>query len=323
MNISIISSCNNNCEYCFQKDYHKENKMLSYEEVEDIMQWGLTESRIGILGGEPTLHPDIVKIVKKARELSSVCVFTNLLCKTELLEELIEIPNIGYLVNTTYRDELKDLFFKNIELLYKKKEYLKNNQIHFSLGLTLMNDEKIDMEHINNIFYIVDNYPGVTDHLRMGIATPFHEGTFDLMNYDKPVKYMIDKTIKDYADIQIGFDCPSNNCQISPILMGECLQHPRVTGFNLGCAEPVLDILVDKSLKYCFSFPDDFLRVQDYRRFPNAAEARRWYIMRVTEYMHQNAYQCRYNNVSCENRVCKGSCPAVNEYLRRQNVVFS
>ena len=35
MNISIISACNNNCEYCFQHGYHQENKMLTFEEIED------------------------------------------------------------------------------------------------------------------------------------------------------------------------------------------------------------------------------------------------------------------------------------------------
>lgn len=323
MNISIISACNNNCEYCFQHGYHEENKMLSYEEIEDIMQWGLSEPRIGILGGEPTLHPDIIKIMKKAKEYSHVCVFTNLLCKTDLLEKMIEIGNVGYLVNTTSRDELKDLFYKNAAMLHSKLDYLQRNRIEFSLGLTLMNDEKIDQKYIDNMFNILNTYPGLTHHVRMGIATPFHEGTFDLMNYDGPVRYMIEKVLNDYADVTIGFDCSSNNCQISPRLMGEALENPRVLNFSLGCQEPVLDVLVDKSIKYCFSFPDDFLRVDDYRRFRNSAEARQWYTMRVTEYMQENCYQCKYNKISCDNRVCKGSCPAVNEYLRRQHAVYS
>lgn len=323
MNISIISSCNNNCEYCFQKEYHKENKMLSYEEIDDIIQWGISESRIGILGGEPTLHPDIVKIVRRTKEMNSTCVFTNLLCKKELLSDLIEVAGVGYLVNTTSRDELRDMFYSNVEFLYSKNDYLKRSQINFSFGLTLMNDEKVDTEHIDNLFNLIDMFPGFTTHIRMGLATPFHEGTFDLMNYEKPVRYMIDKVMKDYADITIGFDCPSNNCQIPPKLMGECLENPRILNFDLGCSGPVIDVLVDKSLKYCFSFPDDFLNVDSYKRFPNAAEARRWYNMRTTEYMIQNAYQCRRGKMDCENKVCKGCCPAVNEYLRRQNQPLS
>ena len=297
--------------------------MLTFEEIEHIIQWGLSEPRIGILGGEPTLHPDIVKIVNKVKEFNQVCVFSNLLCKTELLEELIQIGGVGYLINTTSRDELKDLFYKNVEFLYSKRDYLRRMQISFSFGLTLMNDEKIDNEHIENLFNLIDTFPGLTNHVRMGIATPFHEGTFDLMCYDKPVKKMIDKVMNDYTDMTIGFDCPSNNCQISPRLMGECLENPRIINFNLGCAEPVLDVLVDKSLKYCFSFPDDFLKVDNYTRFQNSQEARYWYMSRLSEYMQANCYQCRYSKVGCDNQVCKGSCPAVNEYLRRQHAVFS
>ena len=293
------------------------------EEIEDIIQWGLNEPRIGILGGEPTLHPEIVKIIRKAKEVNNVCVFTNLLCKTELLEQMIEIGGVGYLVNTTSRDELRELFYKNVAMLHSKRDYLQRRQIDFSFGLTLMNDEKIDTEHIENMFELINKFPGLTRHVRMGIATPFHEGTFDLMNYDGPVSYMINKIMTDYADLTIGFDCPSNNCQISPRLMGEALENPRIVNFSLGCSEPVIDVLVDKSIKYCFSFPDDFMRVDNYKRFNNSMEARQWYIRRVTEYMQANAYQCKFSKVSCENRVCKGCCPAVNEYLRRQNAVYS
>lgn len=318
MNISVISACNNNCEYCFQKDYHTMNKKLSLEEIDDIFYWGRHENRIGILGGEPTLHPDIVEIVRRAKQITDTCMFTNLLCKQDVLKELIKIKEVGYLVNTTTRDELKDLFWSNAEFLYSQNDYLKKSYISVSFGLTLMNNPEIDDRNIENIFRLVDAFPGLCESIRMGIATPFHKGTFELMNYNEPVKYMIDKTLKDYPDMTIGFDCPSNNCQISPRLMGDCLEEPRVEKFALGCAGCIFDILVDKSLKYCFSFPDDFLRIDSYTRFKDSREAHRWFNIKVKEYMSKYAFQCKKNK-ECDNDVCKGTCPAVNEYLRRQN----
>lgn len=318
MNVSIISACNNNCEYCFQKDYHKENKMLTLEELDEIFNWGRFEERIGLLGGEPTLHPDIIEIVKRARKVSHVCVFTNLLCKTELLDELSDIVDISYLVNTTSRDDLKDLFYKNAELLYSKIDYLKKNHISFSFGLTLMNNEEIDNKNIENLFNLVAKFPDLTSHIRMGLATPFHEGTFELMNYGAPVQYMIEKTLKEFPNMTIGFDCPSNNCQIPPKLMGNILEEPRVDGFKFGCSGAIFDVLVDKSLKYCFSFPDDFMRVDTYTRFKDSREARMWFDSKISGYMCKNAYQCKKNK-KCNNLICKGACPAVNEYLRRQN----
>jgi hypothetical protein len=143
------------------------------------------------------------------------------------------------------------------------------------------------------------------------------------MNYNKPVEYMINKVLTDYQDMTIGFDCPSNNCQISPRLMGECLENPRINSFNLTCNNPVLDVLVDGSMKYCFSFPDDFLRVDSYKRFANSVEATQWYMQKVGEYMAKHAYQCRRNKLLCDNMICSGPCPAVNEYLRRQNEKYS
>lgn len=320
MNISIISSCNNNCEYCFQKDYHAKNEMLTYEEIDEIIKWAVPENYIGILGGEPTLHPDIVRIVQRVREFLDKCiVFTNLLCKHETLEELIKISNVDYLINTTTRDELKDLFLSNIDFLYSQKDKLKENHNNISFGLTLMNNEEIDNKNIENIFNLMNEYQGLSTHIRMGLATPFEKGTFKLINYGKPVEYMINRVMKDYTDVTIGFDCPSNNCQIPPKLMGECLENKRVTDFTLVCCSPVLEVLTDKSLIYCFSCPDDFMKIDDYRRFPNATAARKWYETFLHKYMQNNACQCRRDKPECINNVCSGCCPAINEHLRRQS----
>ena len=128
VNISIISKCNNNCKYCFQQDsYHDLNMMLSYDDIDDILKWSKGTSRIALLGGEPTLHPDIVRIVQRCVSEFPVVIFSNLLCKTEILEKILSIgPNIGWLVNTTTRDELKDLFEKNMKLFQKcKKEMVR------------------------------------------------------------------------------------------------------------------------------------------------------------------------------------------------------
>ena len=66
VNISIISACNNNCDYCFQRNsYHNSGDMLSYEEIENILKWSKGAPIVRVLGGEATLHPDIIKINQK------------------------------------------------------------------------------------------------------------------------------------------------------------------------------------------------------------------------------------------------------------------
>jgi len=43
INLSINSACNNNCDYCFQKDsYHLLNKEMSLEEVVNIIKNKIT-----------------------------------------------------------------------------------------------------------------------------------------------------------------------------------------------------------------------------------------------------------------------------------------
>ena len=113
-NISIISACNNNCHYCFQRDnYHKQNLMLDYAEVLKILEWSRGINRIGILGGEATLHPQCYEICKAAREGFATILFSNLLCDQELLSKLIKL-DLKWLVNANARKELVDLFEDNL-----------------------------------------------------------------------------------------------------------------------------------------------------------------------------------------------------------------
>jgi organic radical activating enzyme len=322
MNISIITSCNNNCEYCFQKDYHALNQVMPYEMFEDILRWGRQEKIIGLLGGEPTLHPDIIKMILLAKKQAKVSLFTNLLCKTDVLHELINLYNIAILVNSTYRDSLKDLFYTNTELLYKNKKHLDDNELGFSYGLTLMNDEEQDEKNIQKLFDIIDTFPKFLKNIRVGLAVPYSSSDFSLLNYNKIFKSFVTRLFNKDKNFKLHFDCATNNCQISPRLMGECMEDERILDFKLNCNDCIFEVLADGKVVYCFACPKDFLTIDSYKRFPNSEDVRVWYRNRVQDYMEKYWYQCMQNhhNRDCQNDVCKGVCIAINEHLRLQHL---
>ena len=59
-NIAITNYCNLKCPYCFADDMiHDDNKNMSLENYVKILRYLIqyNETDIGIIGGEPTLHP--------------------------------------------------------------------------------------------------------------------------------------------------------------------------------------------------------------------------------------------------------------------------
>ena len=315
VNVSIISKCNNNCKYCFQQDsYHDLNKMLSYSDIEDILRWSKGSSRIAYLGGEPTLHPDIVKILKRTVEEFQTVMFSNLLGPTKLMEQILtETPQVEWLVNTTTREELKDLFETNIKLFRKHKKTI-------STGITLMMDEEYDDRSIRNMIRLGREYPDVVNHYRLGLATPFHKNKVELLCYNDPVLKFCRLAKQETPDINIGFDCPTNMCQVTPKAMGEILEEYNVQSVHMvNHCSPVFDVMVDKSIKYCSSVPDDFIPVKSYKEFRNWLECEKFLYNFKNKYMERYGFHCLQEK-ECRNGVCSGICFATTEYMRRQKM---
>jgi len=95
----ITEYCNFNCPYCRGlKDWiygDRKFKMLSLDEVKkgiDLWCEGVPLENIRFSGGEPTIHPDIVEIVKYAKEkgIKRIAISSNGSNKRELYRELIE-----------------------------------------------------------------------------------------------------------------------------------------------------------------------------------------------------------------------------------------
>lgn len=79
MRILITEGCNANCKSCFNKDY-RTAKYINFDDYKDLAVY-LKNSGVKlvkIMGGEPTTHPDFLKIVDFSKKcFEKIGIFTN------------------------------------------------------------------------------------------------------------------------------------------------------------------------------------------------------------------------------------------------------
>lgn len=77
--VDIISSCNIRCKHCYFEKSELETKMMTLDQIKEIIEKSKDKLReFYILGGEPTLHPELDKIIQLAAEsMDLVVLVTN------------------------------------------------------------------------------------------------------------------------------------------------------------------------------------------------------------------------------------------------------
>lgn len=95
LDLKLHFFCNNNCRFCvqaFKRNVYYKSKEKIFEELEDGRRDGAEE--VVLTGGEPTLHKDIIEIVKYAKELGykNIQLQTNarMLFNENFLKKLVE-----------------------------------------------------------------------------------------------------------------------------------------------------------------------------------------------------------------------------------------
>ena len=104
-NIAILNYCNLRCPYCFADDMIQEkSNAMSIDDFRKVLEFiaRTPKNHIGIIGGEPTLHPDFEQILKEVnkycREVNTgATLFTNGLELEKFLPYIGE--RIGLLIN--------------------------------------------------------------------------------------------------------------------------------------------------------------------------------------------------------------------------------
>ena len=130
-NIMINEICNQRCPYCFAAEFVNKNpNNMSFANFKKAVKFACTSqvvNKLGIIGGEPLLHPEVdtfVKYAAKIRKVKRVIVFTN---GVHLLEhpEILQNKKVAFLVNVNSPEDVGESNFQKtvqtIDYFYKNK----------------------------------------------------------------------------------------------------------------------------------------------------------------------------------------------------------
>lgn len=194
--IRITRQCNMKCMYCnIQNTLRTDLSLEEWKKAVDIIK-KLGAKEIVILGGEPTLYPNIVELVRYITlESGLVCsLTTNAYGNFDVAKQLIDngLTSLGVSVdNLNVKESISPLKSKNgISLI----DYLINN----CNNPNIINYTVLNKRNVNSIINLIEymNEKNVVTYI-----LPFHwgnEGKFDHRKDNEKFAFVTDKDINDY-----------------------------------------------------------------------------------------------------------------------------
>lgn len=270
-NILLTYRCNLRCPYCFANEFvGKENTDITIENLLKVVSF-ITRTgpaNIGLIGGEPTLHPGfpvIMELLIANPMVRGIRVSTNGLLIDHFINQLIH-PKMDVCINCNSPNMIGEKAFsslqKNLDLLILK--YNMKEQIQ--LGINLYSND-LDYSFIMNLLQRYDIH-----RLRTSITVPdFSSSNYlDAMDYFKERKKFLLQFYKDMESIQV---LPYSDCNRPPFCIWDDEEkqwlreyiakfpdrHSNLTDPCSMCV-PAIDILPDLQAIRCFGM-SDFLKV--------------------------------------------------------------
>lgn len=260
MNILLTSKCNRKCSYCFAQErisYSTENLpaketplFISPENFQTAIEFASKNNipSVGILGGEPSMHPQFVEFLHAAWELQlHTRIFTNGLWRdTDIaaLETLSgDLKNkISIVVNVNGPTRTRAAEQAMQENLLRR--------LHSLCSLSF-NISRADFDP----FFLpemISTY-GIRTHIRLGIAQPLaalDNEHIDISEYRTMVPTLLELAERcDEKNIGLGFDCGFIYCMFTEEELGKLIFSGA--RFKSSCG-PAVDVGTDLSAWACF-----------------------------------------------------------------------
>lgn len=261
-NIFINRICNLRCKYCFANDLVTMSNVqdMTLENFKKAVMFISKESeQIGIMGGEPLLHPqfdEMLEYLRESPQVSNVIIFTNGILLDKYLSRL-RMPKFKILINCNSQESIGEANYLRLKENIRKSviDYKMKNQV--CLGLNIFNPNM-------KFTYIIDLLREFNfRYLRLSITVPNFklDDNYDALNYFYAMKPITIDIIKQALAIGVT---PLFDCNKPPIcwltqeerseilsLMGK--QISNVVLLESTCY-PVVDILSDLSAVRCMGF---------------------------------------------------------------------
>ncbi len=323
-NIMLNNGCNLKCPYCFASQITAEEKFnITEAEFNKIVAYLIKSAQkiIGIIGGEPLIHPDFDKLMLgfiKQVEGTPVkgLVFTNGICLDKHIK-ILSNEKLAILINVNSEEDIGkaayDKVVRNIEEAVF--EYGMNNQ-KLTLGLNVYKPD----QDILPFFDLVKRMGQYQCRVSISVPQDRSENVFDYFRRFLPkVKEML--TLANNYGIGLNFDC-----NLIPVcLLDEELHGLFVKNESMGksrryvsttqCSAcvPVMDILPDGTVARCFALSDKSNQnIYDYSELRELAA---FFKLKIDyEIMNNPLPEC----VDCKLRKCQkcyGGCMAFRSSL--------
>lgn len=281
-NIAVVNYCNLKCKYCFADDMIQEKTVtISLEDYGRILEFmaRTPDNHIGIIGGEPTLHPHFEDILKETNRYCRECntdatLFTN---GIELEKFLPYIGDrTGLLINCNAPE------YQTAEIYQKQRKTLDHlyDLSWFDRKASCGCNIHPGCKDYSYMWDIVDRYR--LNHIRCSVVSP--AACYEEWRKDKEGYYRMMKPLF----LQFCEDAIKHNCRL-----GMDCGHIPMCYFNTGEREtvesicdnlyqdfcsPVIDITPDFKATACFGAYDPV----DIRDFHDIFELERYLMLKKT-----------------------------------------
>jgi len=253
MNILFTNFCNRSCPYCFAKGKLNSVKKLkeSYMSLRNlkIVIKFLKKSKqkdIGIIGGEPTLHPMFKEAIKMLLDEGFfITIYSNGIINRNIVEFLnnIDRKRWNMLLNI---NQLKS--YAQIEWV-KIIRTMRTLHRQIELGFTIYKIN-FDMDFIINL---IKKY-NLRRRTRVGLANPIwgqNNKYLSLKSYKKVAPKIVQFAKKcNDLNILLNFDCGFTLCSFTKKECGELFYYN--SSLSIECS-PIIDVGPDLTVWRCFS----------------------------------------------------------------------
>lgn len=160
--INIISACNNRCVWCYAKDAKITSKTMPYSQAEATLKRLISIGckKCVLIGGEPTLHPQITMIFADAKKMG--------------LNVKI-VSNGRRFANTNFCQEMIDAGLKTKDVTLSMHASSINDSFVLTGSTEYFNEFKLGLNNLLNL--------GVVPYINITISRPLFDQTENMMRW--------------------------------------------------------------------------------------------------------------------------------------------
>ncbi len=322
LGLLLTNICNQKCAWCFEGEWKNQKKqMMKIEDIRKILKWkDWNDGSIPVvylLGGEPTLHPQLLEIIDMIKEYNpriSIFLLTNLTCNQKLLTELIK-RKVVIFANVDQFELTNNIY--NQKIILSNLDYLNNctnKDYKYNISATISDTNK----DFDFLYKIIENCNNKIYNLRLAPSCIGYkcENEFqkDIGNsYYQKAYEVLEKCLEIKPDLHLSTECAVNGCFISDKLYEKLYKIGYKLRYECGFPEPNADILPDLSVHWCFSFegvPE--LSVDNIFKYDSYNDMLEDLYIKYNSFQDGNDKYC--NKENCNHEMCKGRCAALNYY---------